>query len=117
MDFSESNNSIWARTWLNGNQSSGSGMVSIDAGADWTVFGEMAQHPVSSGAAAWETWDVGAYLAQQKAKGNNTVTLVVCAGNSISPLWATGALAACRLAERDGRERTAHVEGAPSVLA
>jgi len=92
MDFSESNNSIWARTWLNGNQNSGSGMVSIDAGADWTVFGEMSQHPVTSGTAAWETWDVGTYLAQQKAKGNNTVTLVICASNSTNPLWSTGAI-------------------------
>jgi len=92
MDFAESNNNIWARTWLRPDQKSGSGAVSGDGGTTWTKFGELAEHVVITGAPGWETWDVGDYLAKQKAKGNNTVTLAICCGNSINPLWSTGGI-------------------------
>lgn len=83
LDFCESNHSIWARTWtgntaINGSGDYfGSGGYSRDGGTTWYAFGEIVRKDVNSGAAGWETWDLTTYLAAQKAKGVNTVTLIV----------------------------------------
>ena len=89
LDFSEGNPSVWARTWVAGNHGYGTGAVSTDGGVSWLKFGQLAQKTVvsSSTTSGWETWDVGTYLASQKAKGATQVTLMVLSGNSISPLY------------------------------
>lgn len=76
-DFCESNDSVWARAWLSSN-GSGSGAVSSDGGVTWMPFGGIARKTITNSATAGpETWDVGAYVANQKAKGINTVTMVL----------------------------------------
>lgn len=84
LDFCESNHNIWARTWTgntpigsNTGDFFGSGGYSRDGGVSWYAFGEIIRKDVSSGAAGLETWDLTTYLAAQKAKGVNTVTLLV----------------------------------------
>jgi len=117
LDFSEHDNNIWARTWNNPFLSGGSGAVSSDGGVTWLKFGEVAEHVVTTGVPDWETWDVGAYLAQQKASGNNTVTLAVCCGDSLKPLWSLGAL---NFDSREGGAATAPqllINGATALMA
>jgi len=93
LDFSEHDNNVWARTWNNPFLSGGSGAVSGDGGVTWVKFGELGEQKVAnSDTAGWVTYDVGTYMAKQKARGNNTVTLVLCCDNSINPLWSTGAI-------------------------
>lgn len=80
LDFSEGDSSVWAGAWVNSQASAGSGAVSLDGGANWLVFGQVARKVVTNSATAGvETWDVGHYLAGQKAKGINQVTLALCA--------------------------------------
>lgn len=82
LDFSESNNNVWARTWVTGAHGYGSGAVSSDGGVTWLKFGEITNKTVTnSGTAGLENWDVSTYLAKQKAKGATTVTLVVAGSN------------------------------------
>lgn len=93
LDFAESDNNVWARTWLNGGQNGGSGARSSDGGLTWLKFGEIAEkRVVNSGTAGAETWDVSTYLAKQKAKSVNTVTLVLACGNSVSPLYSSNTI-------------------------
>ncbi|MEO5712844.1 MAG: immunoglobulin domain-containing protein [Luteolibacter sp.] len=83
LDFSESDPNVWARGWVASSGSTGSGAVSSDGGLTWLKFGQIAARTVTNSATAGvETWDVGTYLARQKAKGVNTVTLVVASGNA-----------------------------------
>lgn len=79
-DFCETNNNVWARSWDNSSGTGGSGAVSTDGGATWIAFGGIAvQTLTNSSSAATVTYDLTAYLAGQKAKGVNTVTLVLAA--------------------------------------
>lgn len=88
LDFCESNTNVWARTWNNGPANGGSGAYSKDGGASWLKFGQVAGKMITNNAAGGvETFDVGDYLATQKAKGNNTVTLALCANNSSAPQY------------------------------
>ncbi|MES2658954.1 MAG: immunoglobulin domain-containing protein [Verrucomicrobiota bacterium] len=83
LDFSEANPNVWARGWVASSGSTGSGAVSSDGGANWLKFGQIAARTVTNSATAGvETWDVSTYLAKQKAKGVNTVTLVVASSNA-----------------------------------
>lgn len=86
LDFSESNPDIWARTWLNPFATAGSGAVSSDGGATWMPFGGIDHHVVTnSPTAGTETWDLSAYVANQKAKGATAVTVVLmCADASLN---------------------------------
>jgi hypothetical protein len=78
LDFSESNANVWARAVIGPSGGGGTGAISNDGGQTWLRFGEIAEKSVTnSSTAGWETWDVGTYLKTQKAKGVNTVTLVV----------------------------------------
>lgn len=62
-----------------------SGGVSLDGGRTWAVFGQIvAKDIANSSTAGWETFDVTPYLKQQKALGNNLVTLVVRSKNSVT---------------------------------
>ncbi len=94
LDFSEGDPSVVARTWVAGNHGYGTGAVSTDGGVSWMKFGQLDQKTVfSSGTTSgWESWNVGAYLASQKAKGATEVTLVVLSGNSITPLYSNNAI-------------------------
>ncbi len=84
LDFCETNTSVWARGWVNSSGSTGSGAASSDGGVTWLKFGQIANRTVTNGPTAGaETWDVGTYLAKQKAKGNNLVTLVIATGNTV----------------------------------
>jgi hypothetical protein len=88
LDFSEANNSVWARTWVNGPHDGGTGAYSVDGGANWRTFGTInAKNITNSGTITPETWDVTPYISRQKAKGNNIVTMAVAAGNSNTPLY------------------------------
>jgi len=81
LDFSEANNNIWARVSTNntagGSTYYGTGSYTRDGGVNWTAFGEIDRKQIVMGAAGWETWDLTTYLAAQKAKGINTVTLLI----------------------------------------
>jgi hypothetical protein len=81
LDFSESNNAIWARVSTNntagGSTYYGTGSYTRDGGVNWTAFGEIDRNQITMGAAGWQTWDLTTYLATQKAKGINTVTLLI----------------------------------------
>ncbi len=93
MDFSEADNNVWARTWVNGDHTLGGGGVSVDGGVSWVKFGQVAQKTVyAGGTSGWETWDVGTYVAEQKAKAATEVTLMVLSGNSISPQYSNNSI-------------------------
>lgn len=80
LDFCESNPDVWARAWSQSNTetSAGSGGVSTDGGLTWLPFGCIARKTITNSATAGtETFDVGVFLANQKAIGNNTVTFVL----------------------------------------
>jgi len=84
LDFCETNNSIWARTWTGNtkipgtNDLFGSGGYSRDGGTTWNAFGQITTNTIlSSLTAGWETLDVTAYLKGQKARGATSVTLVL----------------------------------------
>ena len=78
LDFSESDNNVWARSTVATNQSSGSGAVSIDGGLNWTTFGQLAARSVTNSATAgWEEFDIGPYLKKQQAAGVTSVTMAV----------------------------------------
>ncbi|CAM3030765.1 hypothetical protein RAHE111665_11840 [Rariglobus hedericola] len=78
LDFSESDNNVWARSTVATNQSSGSGAVSIDGGLNWTTFGQLAARNVANSATAgWEEFDIGPYLKKQQAAGVTSVTMAV----------------------------------------
>ena len=80
LDFCENNPNVWARVRVDQGStgSPGSGSISSDGGATWLNVGQVAVQTVTNSPVAnWETWDVGTYLAQLKAKGVNIVTLVV----------------------------------------
>lgn len=80
LDYCEGNSNIWVSGWVNSGGNAGCGAVSLDGGVNWMVFGQAASKTVTNGATAGvETWDVGAYIASQKAKGVNAITLVLCA--------------------------------------
>jgi hypothetical protein len=86
LDFCESNSNIWAGAWEKTDGSAGSGGVSLDGGLSWMVFGQAAGKTVTNSATAGvETWDVGTYIAAQKAKPVNAITLVLCAQRNESP--------------------------------
>lgn len=83
LDFSEANPTVWARTWVNGPHDSGSGAASGDGGVTWLQFGQIASKAVTnSSVAGVETWDLSTFVAKQKAKGVDTVTLVLCSGQA-----------------------------------
>lgn len=79
LDFSEANANIWAAAWVESDGYGGSGMVSGDGGVSWARFGQLAHRTLyNSPTAGWENFDVGAYLARQKALNPNAVvTLIV----------------------------------------
>lgn len=80
LDFCESNNNVWARSWVNSGGNGGSGAVSIDGGVSWIAFGGIAVKTcTNSSTAGTESWDLSTYLSQQRAKGVQTVTLVLAA--------------------------------------
>lgn len=84
IDFSEGNPSVWAYAWAL-NDSTGTGAVSLDGGANWLRFGQIARQSLTnSTTAGWETFDLGNYLTKQRAKGVTTVTFVVAGG---APWW------------------------------
>ncbi len=61
----------------------GTGAVSVDDGASWIRFGQIASRLVHGYATAgWEEWDLTAYLARQKALGVTSVTLCVASDNT-----------------------------------
>ena len=63
----------------------GTGAVSLDDGDSWLRFGQIARHVIynNSSTTGWEEWDVAAYLKQQKALGNNSVTLAIACDEDI----------------------------------
>ena len=80
LDFCETNNNVWARAWDNSSGTGGSGAISTDGGMTWIAFGGIAvQTLTNSSSAVTVTYDLTTYLAGQKAKGINTVTLVLAA--------------------------------------
>ena len=87
LDFCESDPSVWVRAWTgtvgNGTTNGfyGSGAHSRDGGQSWIQFGEIDRRNMT-GAAGWETFDLAAYLAAQKAKGVNIVTLMLSSGRA-----------------------------------
>lgn len=84
LDFSEGTPSAWAYAWAH-DSASGTGAVSLDGGNTWRRFGQIARRNVAnSSAAGWENFDLGVYLARQRAKGVTTVTLLVAGGD---PWW------------------------------
>lgn len=97
LDYSGGNSNVWARTGTShttgagygGDGFYGSGATSTDGGATWLAFGEIQRKTVNSGAAGWETWDLTTYLADQKAKGVNTVTLVISSARATNSSSAT----------------------------
>ncbi|MEZ0217917.1 MAG: beta strand repeat-containing protein, partial [Rariglobus sp.] len=100
LDFCESNPNVWVRTWgggvaNGGNQNVfGTGAYSQDAGVTWVSFGQIDGHLMTSGAAGWETFDLTTYLATQKAKGNNIVTLMLSSGYSTNGAYSLQTFAA-----------------------
>lgn len=83
LDFCESYQNVWARTWVDSSASFGSGGVSIDSGRTWLSFGEIdCKTVINSGTAGWESWDLSTYLSAQRAKGVDTVTLVLHSSNT-----------------------------------
>ena len=93
LDFCESNPSVWARSWVDSGGFFGSGGVSTDGGVTWVKFGQLASKTVVAGSTSGlESWDVSAYLASEKAKGATEVTLVLCSGNSITPLYSNNSI-------------------------
>lgn len=88
LDFSEADNGVWARTWLNSTRTAGMGGVSSDGGATWLAFGQVATKVVTNSATgAVETWDIGTYLAKQKQAGATSVSLAILPGYSIAPKY------------------------------
>jgi len=93
LDFSEDTtgaNTVRARVgdlfYRQGNDSDRTGGISINDGRDWAAFGQLDNKSITNSATAgWETFDVGAYLAHQKAAGATSVTLVVRASTWMSP--------------------------------
>ncbi|MDF3058855.1 MAG: hypothetical protein K0R17_3070 [Rariglobus sp.] len=85
IDFSEGNPSHWVYAWAMDGTSFGTGGVSTDGGNTWRRFGQLARRNIpNSTTAGWEIFDLGSYLAKQRAKGVTTVTLVVAGGD---PWW------------------------------
>ncbi len=83
IDFCEKNPNVWVRAVGSPTGWGGTGAVSNDGGATWLRFGQLAARTVTNAPeGGWETWDVGIYLATQKAKGNNLVTLLVASSNT-----------------------------------
>lgn len=82
LDFSESDTNVWAAAWVEADGFGGTGMVSGDGGVNWTKFGQLAYRTLyNSPTAGWENFDVGPYLARQKALNPNAVvTLIVQSG-------------------------------------
>ncbi len=77
IDFSESSPSTWAYAWAHDDYN-GTGAVSIDGGVNWTRFGQITRKSITnSPAGGWETFNLGAYLSKQRAKGVTNVTLLV----------------------------------------
>jgi autotransporter-associated beta strand protein len=99
LDFCESNPAVWVRTWT-GNKSNGqtngyygTGGYSTDAGVNWLTFGQIDGHRMTGDANVWETFDLTTYLATQKAKGNNIITLMVTTGKSSDNVYRRQAFA------------------------
>ena len=85
IDFSEGDSSRWVYAWATDNGAFGTGGVSTDGGNAWRRFGQLARRSIAnSTTAGWEVFDLGTYLAKQRAKGVTTVTLVVAGGD---PWW------------------------------
>jgi len=83
IDFCEKNPNVWVRTIGSPSGWGGTGGVSNDGGVTWLRFGQLAASTVVNAPTdGWESWDVGIYLATQKAKGNNLVTLMVASSNT-----------------------------------
>lgn len=67
IDFSESNPSVWASSWVSssGPSGGGTGTFSLDGGVTWQTFGKLEQRTVAAGTAnTWIEWDVAPYLKQ-----------------------------------------------------
>lgn len=101
LDFHEPNPNIWVRAWAGGTatpggnrQYYGTGAYSLDAGLNWTAFGEIDRHVITSGPAGWETWDLTTYLATQKVKTPNAIiTLIVASDTGRHPTYGSGVYA------------------------
>ena len=82
LDFSEANTDVWAAAWVESDGYGGTGMTSSDGGVNWSRFGQLAYRTLyNNPTAGWEEFDVGPYLARQKAiDPNAVVTLIVQSG-------------------------------------
>lgn len=93
LDFSEADNNVWARAWMNPYGWGGSGGVSVDGGVSWVRFGQIADRMIKSDATGGvETWDVTAFLKGQKATGASEVTLILCSANAVAPMYSADAV-------------------------
>jgi hypothetical protein len=97
IDFHEANPDIWVRTVTDttsggsrqyvSNFYYGGGGVSTDGGLTWRAFGEISNHSIASGAAGWETWDLSAYVSQQRARNPNKVITLVVMSDRVLPFF------------------------------
>ena len=91
LDFSESNNNVWVRSWTGNARIGstgdyyGSGGVSRDGGTTWNAFGEIVKKNIGSSATAgWETLDLTTFLKAQKARGTSSVTVVIASFRALN---------------------------------
>lgn len=90
LDFCESIPGVWARvgcgitSGANNGSIYGGGAYSADGGDSWLAFGEIDRQHISSGSPDWAEWDLTTYLAKQKAKGVQTVTLVLGSARGVN---------------------------------
>ncbi len=90
LDFSESDPNVWARVGMgtnygaNNGSNFGTGAYSIDGGDNWLAFGEIDRKTIAGGSPDWTEWDLTTYLANQKALGVQTVTLVLSSARGVN---------------------------------
>jgi hypothetical protein len=90
LDFCESDPAVWVRVGCsnsggaNNGSAYGTGAYSTDGGNTWLAFGEIDRLTIPGGTPGWAEWDLTHFLASQKAKGVNTVTLVLSSGRGVN---------------------------------
>jgi len=78
LDFSEADTNVWAAAWVEPDGVGGTGLVSGDGGMNWSKFGQLDYRVLyNNPAAGWEEFDVGPYLARQKAINPNAVVTLI----------------------------------------
>ncbi|MEZ0216677.1 MAG: hypothetical protein ACAH89_06070 [Rariglobus sp.] len=87
IDFSEGNPSRWVYAWAGDAAGYGTGGISTDGGNTWRRFGQLARRTIvnSTTSGGWESFDLGSYLAKQRAAGPLTTITLVVAGGDPSP--------------------------------